>query len=214
MSKQQPQTKNDRENSEDQLLSKFLDRLTKLSPGDLAILKRNAGATIGESRGALGLFYKILPSGEKVKRDEEIFFLVCTLKGLNKYSLSGNFGTTMRRLKQAQKTTSESIDRRMKLLLDCQFDALSNGRNGGGALAHRLRQYVKLAASKEIGVDWKQLLRDLRRWSHPQRFIQKQWARSFFGEEYSYSNSKSEVKPQTEVTKSEQSEKTTDMEEK
>jgi CRISPR type I-E-associated protein CasB/Cse2 len=77
--------------------------------------------------------------------------------------------------------------RRFHILLDSKFDRICDPLNesaarqdGGGELAFRLRQMVKVLASKEIGVDWAQLLVDLPQWSHPEKRIQKAWARSFF----------------------------------
>lgn len=156
----------------------FIRSLMELSTGDLAALKRNAGNTIGESRGAAGVFYRILPRSVAGRYREEIYFLIATLFGLNKYAFAGDFGATMRAVKQ--KTGTENTDRRMAIILDCVFGAVDGGRPGGGELPYRLRQSVKLAAGHEVGVDWVNLLDDLCRWDHPQKFIQKKWARSFF----------------------------------
>lgn len=158
-------------------MSDFVNRLSKLDRGECAILRRNAGLTIAESRGALGLFYRLLPSGIGTGR-EEIFFLVATLYPLNERRMSGDFGQTIRTLKQ--KTGRDSLDRRMAILLDSQFDLVGGRTPGGGELAFRLRQAVKLAAGHEIGIDWPLLLRDLTWWTDPDRRVQKRWARSYF----------------------------------
>ncbi|MCD1294792.1 type I-E CRISPR-associated protein Cse2/CasB [Methanocella sp. CWC-04] len=157
----------------------FLQRLSSVDRGDLAVLKRNAGNTIAESRGAMKAFYNILPYGIADSPNEEVFFIVATLYGHNKYHFDGDFGLTMKRLKE--RAGSESIDSRMAALLDSEFDIVDGFKPGGGELAYRIRQCVKLAGSHEIGVDWLRLLQDLKFWNNPEKKVQKRWARSYFG---------------------------------
>ncbi|MHA1253498.1 MAG: type I-E CRISPR-associated protein Cse2/CasB, partial [Candidatus Helarchaeota archaeon] len=96
----------------------------------------------------------------------------------NNYSFTGDFGKTMRLVRNRAGT--ESINARFAALLDSDFDIVGNIYYGGGALAFKLRQCIKLANSHEIGVDWYQLLKDLKFWTHPSKFIKKRWARSYF----------------------------------
>lgn len=155
----------------------FVERLQKLKAqnrGGMAILRRNAGETIETSRGAAAIFFPLLPIGA---RYEEVYFLVATLYGLNRHTHAGNFGRTMREVKE--RGGRASIDMRMKVLLDSTFDKV----RGGGELAYRLRQAVKLAASKEVGVNWAQLIRDLSQWSDEWSWVRKKWARSYYGQE-------------------------------
>lgn len=156
----------------------FVARLSKVDRGDLATLKRNAGATIGESRNAVGLFYRILPPEIAGTADEEVFFLVASLFGHNEFAMSGDFGVTMRRVREV--TNSASVDQRFGVLLDGQLGLVDGVRPGGGELAYRLRQCVKLAAGHSVGVDWPALLADLTRWSDPGKRVQKRWARSYY----------------------------------
>ena len=176
----------------------FLGRLAGLSRGDLATLRREAGNTLGESRRALGLFYRMLPPSLASGRHEEVCFLVATLFALNDRPHSGDFGTTMRDVRAARgggpRLEGENegpIDRRMRVLLDSDFERVG-GRAGGGELAYRLRQCVSLARSAEVGVDWGQLLDDLTRWDLPERRVQKRWARSY------YSNQETATEPTSE----------------
>ncbi|OLS12946.1 MAG: hypothetical protein RBG13Loki_3432 [Promethearchaeota archaeon CR_4] len=167
----------------------FLQRLSNLDRGEIAILKRNSGATIGESKGAMPLFYSLLPSSERAQYDEEIFFLVATLWAWTYKEERprppkrpwNDFGETMRLVREDPNSSPEAVNRRISILLDSQFSALERGRPCGGELAYRLRQCVKLATSKEKGVDWLQLLQDLRWWNHPQKRVQKRWIHSYFG---------------------------------
>lgn len=154
----------------------FVRRVKELERGELAMLKRNAGNTLAQSRGVTW-FYRLLDQ-EARGIDVEIYFLIATLMGLNKLETSGDFGRSMARLKSV--TESDSVERRFRILLDAEFDRLEGYRPGGGELAFRLRQLVKLAATKEVGIDWAQLLCDLRRWNDPQKRVQKCWAQSFY----------------------------------
>jgi CRISPR system Cascade subunit CasB len=87
----------------------------------------------------------------------------------------------MRRVKSQSNT--DSVDKRMVVLLESDFNLIDGYKPGGGELAYRLRQCVKLANSHEIGVDWLQLLKDLQSWQYPEKRVQKAWARSYFGYE-------------------------------
>lgn len=165
----------------------FVKRLESLDRGELAVLKRNVGNSLGESRGMLGLFYRLVPPHIAGGEHEETYMLVATLYGYDPCTTSGNFGLTMRRVKAVREAPSlradavSSVDKRVSVLLDSDF-GLINGRPCGGELAYRLRQCVKLAASAEVGVDWGQLLDDLCRWRYVDRRVQKRWARSYYGE--------------------------------
>lgn len=161
---------------------RFVERLENLVEegrlGDLARLRRNAGHSMGEARGALALFYRLLP--ERLEWREEIYFLVATLFPWNvRDGGKGNFGTSMLQLRR--QTGNESIDRRMEILLDADFDASGGGRPRPGELGFRLRQSVKLLAAQDIPISWRQLAKDLNRWSHPDRWVQRKWAREYFG---------------------------------
>jgi len=178
----------------------FIDRLHKLREqerrGELAALRRAAGSNLGESALAIQEFYRLLPYQVNQPQQEEIYYLVATLFDLNRYEAPAkkwdtdpvNFGSTMRECKiRSERTGStagtdeqgesreSSIDKRFVALLDSSIES--------GELAYRLRQLVRLAASKEIGVNWLTLLEDLLWWNHEARYVQKRWARSYFGEQ-------------------------------
>lgn len=158
----------------------FVDRLRQLKPGPLAMLRRSAGNVIAEAPAlTLMVFYQVLPFELRGSYSEEIYFLVATLLPLNKHYLTGDFGVTMKRVRS---TSSPSVDRRMAILLDSEFDKIDGFRDGGGEMAYRLRQCVRMADGKKIGVDWLQLLLDLYWWSHPEKRIRKKWAASYFGD--------------------------------
>ena len=158
----------------------FIERIEKLDPGQLAALRRGCGARDPVEGRCPGL-HGIIHGAAR----EPVAFLVASL--LAQYStatirakghrLEGNFGVTWRRAIAGK--DSESIKRRFHILLDADYDPYT----GDGDLPYRLRQMVRYAASKGIGVDWPQILVDLKFWNHPERHSQKRWARSFFANE-------------------------------
>src|SRR5262249_19682342 len=47
-------------------------------------------------------------------------------------------------------------------------------------LPYKLRQAVTLIARDSIGLDWRLLIQHLGHWDHPDRWVQKDWARGFW----------------------------------
>jgi len=43
-----------------------------------------------------------------------------------------------------------------------------------------LYEFVTLLKARNVAVNWSQLLRDYWGWSHPDRYVQKRWAVSFW----------------------------------
>lgn len=155
----------------------FINKLRKMDKKELAILKRNAGYTIGESHKALGIFYRILPLS--LKRYEELCFLIATLYALNPRENSEDMGKTILKLNKI--CNNESMEQRFLNILDSEFDYIGSGSYGGGEMAFRLRQIISLASSKDIGINWEQLLEDLIYWQgNNDRFVQKRWAASYY----------------------------------
>lgn len=148
----------------------FVERVRTLDRGELASLKRNAGRTMAEARG-VPWFARLMRTDDEW-RNAEICFLVATLIGLNKLGFTGDLGRSAKRL--AALRSAESVDRRFRILLDSDFS------RDGGQLSYRLRQMVKLLASSDVGVDWAQLLVDLRHWNHPSKLVQRRWAKNFY----------------------------------
>lgn len=80
----------------------------------------------------------------------------------------GNLGGSL----AAIKDPSDSLEKRFVGALDCHRDDLSE----------HLRHLVTLLRSKAVAVDWRQLLRDVQGWDHESRYVQRQWAKSFWGQ--------------------------------
>jgi CRISPR system Cascade subunit CasB len=74
-------------------------------------------------------------------------------------------------LNAADPAGSASVERRFTALLDCHADELPG----------HLRHAVSLLKSKGVPVDWRVLLADVQWWGHGDRFVQREWAREFWG---------------------------------
>jgi len=81
-----------------------------------------------------------------------------------------------------EQTESDSIELRFRALLDSPREDLPN----------HLRHAVSLVRSVPIPIDYNDLLRAIRNWSHEDRFIQRAWARQF----WSFDASSAEEKEQ------------------
>jgi CRISPR system Cascade subunit CasB len=150
---------------EDARIYDFVARLQRLDKAGRARLRRNAGLRISESHGVLDVFYRLVPL-ELPLEDHETYFLVATLFPLAATGSSGDMGSV---LKAAAKSRSQ--DRRFEALLDSDMEELP----------FRLRQAVSLARSSRKSVDWVRLLTHVLHWNDEAHWVQKQWARSYFG---------------------------------
>jgi CRISPR system Cascade subunit CasB len=150
-------------------IDEFFERLERLDAGGRARLKRNAGNSLAESRGALGLFYNLLPPGVPAYQ-EETYFLAATLYPLAESGGPGNLGASLRQART--KENKNGLDRRVEILLDADE----------AQLPFRLRQAIRFLHSSRVGVDWPRLLEDLLRWNSPRRFVQEDWARKYFAD--------------------------------
>lgn len=156
-------------------VARFIKRLDELDVGARAQLRRNAGMSLAEGSSALGLFYRLLPHGVGEYQQEK-YFLVATLFPLCEsadWDGGGprDLGATLKRARSDN--NGNGLDRRMEALLEADSDQLR----------FRLRQAIRFARSTRVSVDWYQLLRDVLRWDHPNKYVQRRWAESYFGED-------------------------------
>lgn len=90
-----------------------------------------------------------------------------------------NVGGALGRLVRAGDPAKDPLARRLIILLDSSLEP-----DGGGSLPWRLRHTLSLLRSRTSGprpvLDWGRLLDDLLLWNHPERFVQRDWARSFY----------------------------------
>lgn len=182
-----------------------IQQLYESNRGRIAVLKRNYGNTLAEARGLVWFEYYLLRLPKQSRRQDNLCLLIASLMTFDKKTMlkgvkrgGGDFGKTLASLrpqtatdnrgKKDQSSDNKStilkntpLERRLVLLLDATFD-----EDGGGEMAFRLGQAVKfvLAKNREAAIDWPQLLKDMRAWDHPDKYVQKHWARSFYTPDY------------------------------
>jgi CRISPR system Cascade subunit CasB len=153
----------------DSRIQTFISRLERTDSGERALLKRNAGQPLAEARDVLGLFYRLLPPNV-YPGIHELYFMVATLYPLAEGGRKRNLGATLRAARTS--ANGPGLDRRVDILLDADIDQLP----------FRLRQSVRFAQSNRRTVDWAALLSDVLQWNHPDRWVQRRWAQSYYGE--------------------------------
>lgn len=125
---------------------------------------------------------------------EEAYYLVAPLFALHpKEGGRGNMGDHFAALREPGQDLPPSVERRFMLLLAAHPNDLGD----------YLRQAVSLLKSKDVAVDWQQLLRDVLAWNsrdeRPRIRVQKEWARKFWRSPKTKQDS-STVQPQTNST--------------
>lgn len=156
----------------------FLEKLqSEGDKGAMATLRKGLGKPPGE----VTQMYKYVYSGlgqDLSKYNEKVYFLVASLfalwyrgrQGLSQ-NFDGNLGKTYKHIFKA--TSADSTIKHFESLINSHIDDLPN----------HLRHAVSLASSKNIRIDWSQLLNDLKRWSFDDKPAQKEWMKSFILDE-------------------------------
>jgi CRISPR system Cascade subunit CasB len=139
--------------------------------GALAALRRGLGKPPG---GAPEMFPYVIPHTQGLSAwREDHFLLVAALFALHPVSTpEGNIGDTFAdvRRRRGAAEAEDSLEKRFVALLNCHGDDLPN----------HLRHTVALARTAEVPVNWGRLLADLGAWDHPGRYVQRDWARSYW----------------------------------
>lgn len=73
---------------------------------------------------------------------------------------------------------AKGISRRFKALLDTSLEDMQTPLN---ALVRQIKQMKIKRQENEFVIDYPKLLADLQKWDYPDRYIQDQWARTFWG---------------------------------
>jgi len=142
--------------------------------GALADLRRGLGKPPGTALEMHRHVVPFLPQGKPWT--EAAYYLTAALfaywhQGKDEVAPNppANLGASLARM--ATGDNEDSLDRRFTALLKSHREDLP----------HHLRQVVGLLKSNDIPVDWSQLLKDLLIWDHEEQFVQRNWARSFWG---------------------------------
>lgn len=142
----------------------------------LAALRRGLGKEPGAEIDA----YKHVLRFNPPEREEQWYCLVAALFALHPGDgQSGgtqrprltNFGASLSRLWQKREAGRDGVERRFVALLNAHRDDLPD----------KLRHSVGLLRTEEIPVDWLRMIRDLRGWEADSRWVQRSWARAFWG---------------------------------
>lgn len=181
----------DPQDTRERQVADFIGNLSRLDDGDRARLKRNAGKSLAETRDVQLLFYsRVAPRGV-ASWAEERYFLLATLYPLDKAkhrrdrlsaehdeaealptaSSFGSFGWSFRQART--ELNKQGLDRRFARLLDADVEDLR----------FHLRQAVARLTNEWLPIDWAQLTRDVLRWDHPQRYVQRRWAKDYVAAE-------------------------------
>ena len=150
----------------------FITYLEGLSQdrGALAALRRGLGQPPGT---APDMYPYVVPwLGDDVPRwRENAHYLIASLYAYHpEPGGSGNLGDQFARARGSQ-GDDIAIERRFSALLSAHPDDLP----------FYLRQAVSYLRSKEVPINWHTLLRDVMAWGHPDRYVQRNWARAFWG---------------------------------
>lgn len=144
--------------------------------GALAALRRGLGKPPGMALEMARYVVPFLPR-QRVWA-EEAYYLVAALfaywhqgRAAMGANPPGNLGASLALLALLDPNAGPSLDLRVTALLKSHRDDLP---------VH-LRQAVRLLKSKDVPVDWQHLLKDLLNWDHEDLFVQRAWARAFWG---------------------------------
>ncbi|HEU5348622.1 MAG TPA: type I-E CRISPR-associated protein Cse2/CasB [Ktedonobacterales bacterium] len=143
--------------------------------GALAALRRGLGKPPGTVAEMYPYVVQYLPK-QAGQRVEDAYFLIAALFAWHQLDwtageerkVNRNFGASFRRL--ALSVDSQSTEKRFVALLDAR----------GEDLPEHLRHAIGLLKSKEIPVDWVQLLEQVSVWDHDNRRVQRAWAGAYW----------------------------------
>ena len=166
---------------------KFIAHLERLvrekNRGALATLRRGLGKPPGTAREMDRYVLCDLPA-DVTEAQENAYYLVGVLfaywhQGKDNLAKDtpANLGESLRLLVNRESAETgnredaeKRVEKRLVALLNCHKDDLPD----------HLRHTIGLLKSKEIPVDWTQLLYDVQNWQHESREVQRNWARKFW----------------------------------
>jgi len=138
--------------------------------GALAALRRGLGRPLGTAAEMYRYVVPWLPSDAPPWR-ENAYYLIAALFAYHPAAGGlGNMGSHYARARELAHDDT-ALERRFTALLASHPDDLD----------FYLRQAVSFLKSKEIPVNWHELLYDVLHWGHRERFVQQKWAKAFWG---------------------------------
>ena len=147
----------------------FFERANVLPSGERAALRRSAGKRYENAGGmAIASFMRIMSRGVQVYEEDIWFAVVCCSCIWQKPKQGAPFERALKVLE------GDGIKRRLASILDENW-------NEDSLLYLKLYRLMKMLERKGVCPDFNQLLSDLLAWNHPERYVQKRWAREYFG---------------------------------
>lgn len=155
----------------------FVDQLTKLaSPDDpdrasMAHLRRGLCAPPDYTLSRVGWLFRDAqddPEDHALESAILVAGLFAWVKGACPQNTGANFGRAFGH--DLSDDDKRQREKRFTGLLDTDIEDLP----------YKLRQAVTLIARDKVGLDWATLIHHLINWAHPDRWVQKQWARAYW----------------------------------
>lgn len=158
--------------------------------GALAHLRRGLGKPLGS---VVDMFPYIVPwTHDLFEAQANMYYLVAALFAYHPMNTdNGNFGDTCLQISHSarskhskaqegeqDKEKGKKYDTPENDSLTKHFMALLNAHVDD--LDVHLRRMIALAKSNDIPVNWAQLLDDICKWDHPERYIQRRWANAYW----------------------------------
>lgn len=137
----------------------------------LAALRRGVGRRIGDAPEVDRIVLSALPAGIPRWAIDD-YWLCATLFALApEVRRDLSFPRALRHLASADSGAAPGLGRRVQAVLSAPREDL----------ARPLQGLVLRAGRGGQAWDWTGLLRDIRHWDHPERFVQRRWAIDFWG---------------------------------
>jgi CRISPR system Cascade subunit CasB len=138
--------------------------------GALAALRRGLGQSPGSTPEMYRYVVRWVPADAAPYREASYYLAAALFASHPAPGGNGNLGAAFRSSLQADQDAA-AVERRFVALLAAHRDDL----------AFYLRQAISYLRAKEVPVDWHQLFGDLLAWPHQDGYVQKRWARAFWG---------------------------------
>lgn len=160
--------RNMKEQKEHPFIASLYDLQKAKDRAALARLRRG----LGKRTGTPEMYPYVVPYLPGSLWSHERYFLVASLFAAHpaESPRGVTMGKVFRKIWEAS-DKSDSIKKRFEALLSADSEDV------GGHLRHA----ISLAKSRNVAVDYYQLFYDLGYWDHPDRFVQRAWAKDFWG---------------------------------
>lgn len=158
----------------DEIIQSFFQKLDALENKHRIRFKRNCGLLLNEvDVETIQTFYRILPRNISAWAENKWFAAACIhclwkAEETNRRTMQDCIASCSN-----SQEMSESFEKRVTALLATQWEE-------DGFLCKKLERMAKLLKQKNYAVDGSALLKDLINWNHEDKFVQKQWIKTYW----------------------------------